>query len=113
MSEGEFPPATQHEALISQMGRWVEWLHEHHAIVVRSSWPGTFRGNTTRPTLGPPALHIMVAVALDMFFQYRVNILLQKLHPINTQYYSQFEKNIYVSEKNTLPKYTLYEIRIE
>ena len=92
-----------HLPLILQRYRWVEMLHGHHAIAMETCCPGSFRGKATPPTLGPPALHTMVAVALDMC-QFRVNILLQKLHLRNTQYYSQFEKKIYVSDKVTIPK---------
>lgn len=37
-----------------------------HDIAMATRWPGPFRGKATPTTLGPPALHIKVAVTLDM-----------------------------------------------
>jgi len=77
---------------LSQSGSWDISFHGCHGISLTTSWPGTFRGKATQPTLVQPSLYILIVLSLNLcgnsgskFFK--------KLHHRNPQYKHQLEKN--------------------
>ena len=82
--EGEWiPPTIKHALLISHSGSWAASLHGHLPIAIAISWPGTFTGKATLPTLGPPTCLYNCGCFPGWVWQVRVKLFFffSKLHP--------------------------------